>query len=600
MKNIKRGFLIFLSVVILWISIGSSYLDANRMTKVEATGLTIVVATTAGEVSWDLLLLVLASIGLGEAAIDNRDALMDFFIDDLNKAAERDKLMKDKAIEIYDSTTGAISSIPWDEFLESLDNYKNSAIDSASGIYAKYSPALVQSIKDFVSSIVNEEIYIEGITELIDSCCDQYDIAAQWSGEMFPYEYNVIVRKSNGILNRYSYKSDTYPYNQPLAFLYDMSSGYFNLYSRSSNNMVPKSFNYKRDKLSNGEWKYDYSSSSSGIIGVMFVPSDSTLISANANFPIFTSKSDMESYLKGTGSVLNALNYSRSISDTIAGNEDLPLWSNYANALWARVADIIIHGNGILGDGAEWDNLPYFNLDAMRDSIDSFPDAVYNIIDNDYPDENRPSYGDAWEQAVSDTWDNVVKKSDDAGPADGNKDNTTEEEEDKNKDKDNPPEGGGGDGGDNNNKDDEKPDPQEPPETGKFTEEEIQEILNDIKGDGYKNNPLRQAYENEVHALKNLGDKLIASGMSLEEVARTLWQARRDLGIQYKDMTPELLREYIYELNFERYGDKLGPTFEYLIEELGKSFQDIIDSASRPNSDIDKLLEGFEEWLRKQ
>lgn len=100
------------------------------------------------------------------------------------------------------------------------------------------------------------------------------------------------------------------------------------------------------------------------------------------------------------------------------------------------------------------------------------------------------------------------------------------------------PEGGGGDSGGSNN------DQEEPPEGGRFTEEEIQEIL--------------------------------------------------------KEMTPELLREYIYEINLIRYGDKLDPSFEYFTDKLGKSFEEIIDSASRPNIYIDKLLEGFEEWLRRQ
>ena len=83
-------------------------------------------------------------------------------------------------------------------------------------------------------------------------------------------------------------------------------------------------------------------------------------------------------------------------------------------------------------------------------------------------------------------------------------------------------------------------------------------------------------------------------------MARTLNQARRDLGIKYKDMTPQSLRDYIYEINMGRYaGDKLGPTYEYL-KRNGKSDMDIINSSSRPNIDIDKLLSGFEEWLRRQ
>ena len=137
-------------------------------------------------------------------------------------------------------------------------------------------------------------------------------------------------------------------------------------------------------------------------------------------------------------------------------------------------------------------------------------------------------------------------------------------------------------------------------EGGKYTETEIKSIINNLKGDGFKNNPLRQAYENEVEGLKVYGDDLLASGMSEEQVAQTLNQARRDLGIKYKNATPQPLRDYIYEVNMRRYGDKLGPTYDWLVSEKGATNIEIINSSSRPNSNIDKLLSGFEEWLRRQ
>ena len=134
---------------------------------------------------------------------------------------------------------------------------------------------------------------------------------------------------------------------------------------------------------------------------------------------------------------------------------------------------------------------------------------------------------------------------------------------------------------------------------GRYSETEIKNIVNNLKGDGFKNNPLRHSYENEVTGLKTYGEKLLARGMAEKKVAQTLNQARRDLGIKYKDATPQPLRDYIYEINLSRYGDKLGPTYEDLIKN-GKSNMDIINSSSRPNSNIDKLLSGFEEWLRRQ
>ena len=137
-------------------------------------------------------------------------------------------------------------------------------------------------------------------------------------------------------------------------------------------------------------------------------------------------------------------------------------------------------------------------------------------------------------------------------------------------------------------------------ESGKYSETEIKSIIDNLQGDGFKNNPLRQAYESEVAGLKAYGDELLASGMSEEQVARTLNQARRDLGIKYKNATPQPLRDYIYEVNMGRYGDKLGPTYDWLVNEKGATNMEIINSSSRPNANIDKLLSGFEEWLRRQ
>ncbi|NQX67319.1 cell wall-binding protein [Paenibacillus alba] len=85
--------------------------------------------------------------------------------------------------------------------------------------------------------------------------------------------------------------------------------------------------------------------------------------------------------------------------------------------------------------------------------------------------------------------------------------------------------------------------------------------------------------------------------MSDETIARTLYQTRRDLGVKYKDLTPEELRNYIYEVNTNRYGDPLGPSFESLVEKYNGDYSKIIEKAASPNEDVDKLLEGFKKWL---
>ncbi|NJP82968.1 hypothetical protein HCK01_37860 [Streptomyces sp. AA8] len=92
--------------------------------------------------------------------------------------------------------------------------------------------------------------------------------------------------------------------------------------------------------------------------------------------------------------------------------------------------------------------------------------------------------------------------------------------------------------------------------------------------------PLRQAYINEVEALSQQAASMRAAGASQETIARTLHKARRDLGVKYKDLTPEPLRSEIYQRNLQKYGDKLGPTIDWL-RAKGKTWEQIIESATR-------------------
>jgi hypothetical protein len=93
--------------------------------------------------------------------------------------------------------------------------------------------------------------------------------------------------------------------------------------------------------------------------------------------------------------------------------------------------------------------------------------------------------------------------------------------------------------------------------------------------------PLREAYVNEVRGLRAKGEKLLAEGQSPEQVAKTLNSDRRALGIKYKDLTPKPLLEKIYQRNLEKYGDRLGPTIDWL-RSRGYTWEQIMDRASTP------------------
>jgi hypothetical protein len=71
-----------------------------------------------------------------------------------------------------------------------------------------------------------------------------------------------------------------------------------------------------------------------------------------------------------------------------------------------------------------------------------------------------------------------------------------------------------------------------------------------------------------------------AEGKSPEEIARAVHGIRRQLGVEYKELTPDGLLQEIYKRNLEKYGDKLGPTIDFL-RGRGSSWEDIIESATR-------------------
>lgn len=93
---------------------------------------------------------------------------------------------------------------------------------------------------------------------------------------------------------------------------------------------------------------------------------------------------------------------------------------------------------------------------------------------------------------------------------------------------------------------------------------------------------LRQQYVQEVQALAGEADRLRAEGKAAEEIARTLSAERRAIGIKYKDMTPPGTLERIYARNRQLYGDDpLGPTIDWY-RASGKTWEEIIASASKP------------------
>ncbi len=116
---------------------------------------------------------------------------------------------------------------------------------------------------------------------------------------------------------------------------------------------------------------------------------------------------------------------------------------------------------------------------------------------------------------------------------------------------------------------------------GGFREQVVADITSKV-GEDFKNSSLRSEYESKVAGLGEQESALREQGVDDHDVAKAMHQARRDLGVQYKDATPEPLRDYIYEVNQERYADPLGPKFEDLVDKYNGDYDKIISAAKRP------------------
>lgn len=143
----------------------------------------------------------------------------------------------------------------------------------------------------------------------------------------------------------------------------------------------------------------------------------------------------------------------------------------------------------------------------------------------------------------------------------------------------------------------------------------FQQQIVDTMGTNIEAHPLRQAYEAQVSNLARYED-MIRPGMTeveLEDIAMQAWQARRELAMEFREITPDALRDYIYDVNQARYGDPEGPGFDRLVDNRFDRLLDenplatredaltsLIEGASRSNDNVDKLLSGFDGWLSEQ
>lgn len=442
MNLIKRVISMAICTVILFLSPVSVYFSASNISTVHASGEIVV---EGASIAWEWLLAWMASVGLTAAAVENRDALMASYKEYLDAQIDTEltigEAVSDKCIEIYDSASNAVSSIPWDDYYNSLGNFHDTAVDNLTGIYMKVCPELLESFESFIDSIISGDTYIEGISNVIEErAFTSADYEAQWAGD---YNLKAGISSSDVYTNPYTGKamprSFRYSFDMiasvPRAVVFykdpiTTSDGTVTGYS-CAYQFFEKNARYGSDfcKL-NGtaesviDGVYGSSTVSVKTVNLQYylsteygnITNFNTAI--NANIPVFGSLEDAKAYLNGTLDYTNALNFARSMYDTITDNNDLPLWD--IEALWQRVSRAVdvIDSIGAYGDGVavgtkDWANdLPWVDVGALSEWDDVIDRTLEGILSGaielplDIPD--NPTYVDVWQDVIDKTWDDVI------------------------------------------------------------------------------------------------------------------------------------------------------------------------------------------------
>lgn len=335
MVKIKKILAVFLAVCILSLSVGSSY-KVEAAAVGAAAGLT---AATVFQICFFFGCVFVTCYAVGEI-VDNRDEIARAgknFIDSISEVPEgwifsmtdasgQEYVFGSEALEL-------VQGMDWEVIQggggsnndNNDDDDKNGWID---GLLNLFSPAneLVGSFTalgsvwfyDAASKLYQKWVNGEELTEaeaaviepLVIGSCNQYDIAAQWSGEVF--DYSAYVRFDTE--NVYEIYNASIASSSPICGVLhtEYAPREININIRTINqngNAGVKKLNYKlvRGSLINGNWNIGEYEGSSYNFSCMNFPA----LTYSVNFPIFSSLEAAENYLENPELVSEALNYAK-------------------------------------------------------------------------------------------------------------------------------------------------------------------------------------------------------------------------------------------------------------------------------------------------
>lgn len=355
MLKIKKILIIMLAVCLLSMSVGSRYLDINHMTEVDAASLAAGAGITAAT-AFQVCLFIGAMVGTcyvvgeiidnkeeiaraGKNFIDSVASIPEGWIMSMTDAKGQEYVLGSEAFEL-------VQGMDWEVIQGGAggdNNNDDDDDDDKKGWLNIFGPAeeIVGSFTalgatwfyDAASKLYQKWTGGEELTEteaaviepFVAGYCNQYDIAAQWSGEPFAYD---AVFNFSGVFVTFGRYNDTvhFSFSQsiPYAAVFDSvqktdSKGrleteyrfyiyYYDTYYREAS-CVNLNCQWKSVRPDGTYISNDSRSGYSYTVGE--AKYTSPIMSHSANFPVFGSIEEAEDYLKGASGVEDALNYAK-------------------------------------------------------------------------------------------------------------------------------------------------------------------------------------------------------------------------------------------------------------------------------------------------
>lgn len=340
-KRILKKVLIFiLTVVILSVSVGDVFIRTDDIQYADAAewviGGVVITAASMAEICLIVGITVVTLYCVGEV-IDNKEAIakagydfirstestVDGWIASIVDTSGQEYVYGSEALELIRETDWEViqGGLPPDDDDNNDDDKEdgdNTLINSLQNL-VQLTPLAATWLFDQVSNLYHKWLNGDELTAeemaalepLMMSSCNQYDVAAQWSGE--PFNYTMDLRGVNEDNDSFVVTiKESYTNSNPIAMWFERAGTdnylYFNfLYGNKKGGVYDPYIDFHQVRYSKGNLKDDKDVYDSAI-----APSyPNCTFTINANFPVFSSKKAAEAYLQGTGDVSDALNYAK-------------------------------------------------------------------------------------------------------------------------------------------------------------------------------------------------------------------------------------------------------------------------------------------------